>query len=87
MAASNEKLTQNLRRENKADIVKEFQVYVKRAFGNAASYMEERFPLVNKFLMFLAGIDPTTIGYSATYPCLKKLADFYSAIFTSSKKN
>ena len=85
--ASNEKLTRNLRRENNADRVKEFQMYVKGAFINAASCMEERFPLVIKFLVFLTGLDPKTMGYSATHSCVKKLDDFYSAILTSSEKN
>ena len=61
---SNEKLTRKLRRENKADIVKEFQVCVKKAFINTASYMQEKFPLNNKFLMCLSGLYPTAIGHS-----------------------
>ena len=76
IGASNEKLTRKLRRENKADIVKEFQVCVKKAFINTAIYMQGKFPLTNKFLMCLSGLDPTAIGHSASYACLKKLADF-----------
>ena len=84
--ASNEKLTRKLRHENKADRVKEFQVCVKRAFINTAIYMQVKFPLTNKFLMRLSGLDPTAIGHSTSYACLKKLADFFPAILTSTEK-
>ena len=87
IGASNEKLTGKLRRENKADVVKEFQVCVKKAFINTAIYMQEKFPLTNKFLMCLSGLDPTAIGHPASYACLKKLADFFPTILTSTEKN
>ena len=67
----------------KADIVKEFQVCVKKGFINTAVYMQEKFPLTNKFLMCLSGLDPTAIGHPASYACLKKLADFFPTILTS----
>ena len=86
IGASNEKLTRKLRRESKADIVKEFQVCVKKAFINTAIYMQEKFPLTNKFLMCLSGLDPTAIGHPASYACLKKLADFFPTILTSTEK-
>ena len=86
ISASNEKLTRKLRRESKADIVKEFQVCVKKAFMNTAIYMQEKFPLTNKFLMCLSGLDPAAIGHSASYACLKKLADFFPTILTTTEK-
>ena len=70
----------------KADIVKEFQVCVKKGFINTAVYMQEKFPLTNKFLMCLSGLDPTAIGHPASYACLKKLADFFPTILTSTQK-
>ena len=86
VGASNEKLTRKLRHENKADIVKEFQVCDKKAFINTAIYMQEKFPLTNKFLMCLSGLDPTAIGHSASYACLKKFADFFPTILTTTEK-
>ena len=75
-----------MRRENKADIVKEFQVCVKKAFINTAIYMQEKFPLTNKFLMCLSELHPTAIGHSTSYACLKKLADFFLTTLTSTEK-
>ena len=86
ISASNEKLTRKLTRESKADIVKEFQVCVNQAFINTAIYMQEKFPLTNKFLMCLSGLDPTAIGHSASYACLKKFADFFPTILTTTEK-
>ena len=86
IGVSNEKLTGKLRRENKADVVKEFQVCVKKAFINTAIYMQEKFPLTNLFLMCLSGLDPTAIRHSASYACLNKLADFFLTILTSTEK-
>ena len=86
IGASNEKLTRKLRCQNNADIVKGFHVCVKKAFINIAIYMQEKFPLTNKFLMCLSGLDPTAIGHPASYACLKKLADFFPTILTSTEK-
>ena len=86
IGASNEKLTRKLRCQNNADIVKGFHVCVKKAFINIAIYMQERFPLTNKFLMCLSGPDPTAIGHCASYACLKKLADFFPTILMSTEK-
>ena len=36
--------------------------------------------------MCLSGLDPTAIGHSASYACLKKLADFFPTILTSTEK-
>ena len=86
MCTSNENLTQKLRRENKASIVKEFQIYVERAFVNAAVCMQENLTLTNKFLICLPSLDSTTIEYSTIYSCLKTSVDFCPVIFTNLEK-
>ena len=86
IGASNEKLTGRLGRGRKADVIKEFQVCVKKAFINIAIYMQEKLPLTNLFLMCLSGLDPAAIRHSASYACLKKLADFFLSILTSTEK-
>ena len=48
--------------------------------------MQEKFPLTKKFLICLSGLDPTAIGHSASYACLRKLADFFPTILTNTEK-
>ena len=36
--------------------------------------------------MCLSGLDPTAIGHSTSYACLKKLADFFPSILMSTEK-
>ena len=82
IGSSTEKVAHKLRREKKDDIVKEFQVCVKKSFLETAIYMQQKFPLSNKLLMSLTGLDPDVMGHSSAYVCLKRLSEYFPTILT-----
>ena len=82
--SSAEKTARKLCKEKKDDIVKEFQSSVKKSFMNMAIYMQQKFPLTNKLLVSLSGVDATAMGSSATYNCFKRLSEYFSTILTDS---
>ena len=84
IGSSAEKIARKLRKEKKDDIVREFQSSVKKSFMNTAIYMQQKFPLTNKLLISLSGLDPTAMGHSATYNCLKRLSEYFPTILTDS---
>ena len=83
IGSSAEKIACALRKEKKDSIVKEFQSSIKKSFMNTAIYMQQKIPLTNKLLIGLSGIDPTAMGYSATYNCLKQLSEYFPTILTN----
>ena len=82
IGSSTEKVARKLRREKKDDIVKEFQVCVEKSFLETAIYMQQKFPLSNKLLMSLTGLDPEVMGHSSAYVCLKRLFEYFPTILT-----
>ena len=42
---------------------------------NTVIYMQQKFPLTNKLIISPSGLDPTAMGHSATYNCLKRLSE------------
>ena len=58
----------------------EFKTAVKEAYINTAKYMQEKFPLTNRVLMALNGLDPKLIRQSSTYNLLKNLAEYFPTI-------
>ena len=72
IGSSTEKVARKPRREKKDDIVKEFQVCVKKSFLETAIYMQEKCPFSNKLLLSLTGLDPEVMGHSSAYVCLKR---------------
>ena len=82
IGSSTEKVARKLRREKKDDLVKEFQVCVKKSFLETAIYMQQKFSLLNKLLMSLTGLDPEVMGHSSAYVCLKRLSEYFPTILT-----
>lgn len=50
----------------KDDTVREFQTSVKKAFTDTAIYMQQKFPLSNRLLISLTGLDLVIIGIFPT---------------------
>ena len=75
IGSSTEKVARKLRREKKDDIVK-------KSFLETAIYMQQKFPLSNKLLMSLTGLDPEVMGRSPVYVCLKRLSEYFPTILT-----
>ena len=51
---------------------------------NTVIYMQQKFPLTNKLLISLSGLDPTAVGHSVTYDCLKRLSEYFPTVLTYS---
>ena len=49
-----------------------------------AIYMQQKFPLTNKLLISLIGLDPAAMAHSMTYNCLKQLSEYFPTICTDS---
>ena len=84
IGSSAEKIAHKLCKEKKDDIGREFQSSVKKLFTNMAIYMQQKFPLTNKLLISLIGLDPAAMAYSMTYHCLKQLSEYFPTIRTDS---
>ena len=82
IGSSTEKVARKFRREKKDDIVKEFQVCMKKSFLETAIYMQQKFQLSNKLLMSLTGLDPEVMGHSSACVCLKRLSEYFPTILT-----
>ena len=84
IGSSAEKIAHKLCKEKKDDIVREFQSSVKKSFMNMAIYMQQKFPLTNKLLISISGLNLTTMEHSVTYNCLKRLSEYFPTIHTDS---
>ena len=84
VGSSAEKIARKLRKEKKDNILREFQSSVKKSFMNSAIYMQQKFPLTNKLLLSLSGLDPTAMGHSSAYNCLKRLLEYFPTLLTDS---
>ena len=87
IGSSAEKIARKFCKEKKDDTGREFQSSVKKSFMNMAIYKQQKFPLTNKLLISLIGLDPTGITHSATYNCLKQLSEYFPTILTDLCRN
>ncbi|XP_066924720.1 uncharacterized protein [Clytia hemisphaerica] len=76
-------LGKKLKEEKKIETLNEFKACVKEAYVETAMYIQKNFPLSNRVLQCLAGLDPNHIVSGKSYIHLKTLSDFFPTILGS----
>ena len=59
-----------------------FQEKLRNAYIDSGVYLQKKFPLNNKLLLYLSAIDPKAQGNSVTYSALKKLKNFFLTVLS-----